>query len=66
MPRRVGPTIHLLSGRATWCGGEPITEQLVETLTSKAEEGFDVHEILRRRGERPTDVAGLNARDSYT
>ena len=34
-------------------GGEPITEQLVETLASKAEEGFDVDEILRRRGGRP-------------
>ncbi len=33
--------------------GEPITDQLVETLARKAEEGFDVDEILRRRGGRP-------------
>jgi hypothetical protein len=34
-------------------GGEPITEELVEKLRSKAEEGFDTEEILRRRGGRP-------------
>jgi Ribbon-helix-helix protein, copG family len=34
-------------------GGEPITENLVEKLAAKAEEGFDVEEILRRRGGRP-------------
>ncbi|MBA2576502.1 MAG: ribbon-helix-helix protein, CopG family [Euzebyaceae bacterium] len=33
--------------------GEPITEELVEKLAAKAEEGFDVDEILRRRGGRP-------------
>ena len=30
--------------------GEPITEELLEQLTAQAEEGFDVEEILRRRG----------------
>jgi Ribbon-helix-helix protein, copG family len=34
-------------------GGEPITEKLVEKLAAKAEAGFDVDEILRRRGGRP-------------
>jgi hypothetical protein len=34
-------------------GGEPITEELVEKLAAKADEGFDVVEILRRRGGRP-------------
>ncbi len=33
--------------------GEPITDELVEKLRAKAEEGFDVDEILRRRGGRP-------------
>jgi predicted HicB family RNase H-like nuclease len=33
--------------------GEPVNEELVETLSEKAEEGFDVEEILRRRGGRP-------------
>ena len=33
--------------------GEPITEELLEQLTAQAEGGFDVEEILRRRGERP-------------
>ena len=32
-------------------GGEEITEELVEKRTTKAEEGFDVDEILRR-GDR--------------
>ena len=34
--------------------GKPITDELVEKLAAKAEEGFDVEEILRRRGGRPT------------
>lgn len=33
--------------------GEPITDDLVTTLTAKADAGFDVEEILRRRGGRP-------------
>jgi hypothetical protein len=39
-------------GRTT--AGKQVTEELVETLAVKAEEGFDVEEILRRRGGRPT------------
>ena len=34
--------------------GEPITDALVDKLAAKAEAGFDVDEILRRRGGRPT------------
>jgi hypothetical protein len=33
--------------------GRPISDELVEGLSEKAEEGFDVDEILRRRGGRP-------------
>jgi hypothetical protein len=33
--------------------GEPITDELVEKLVKKAEAGYDVDEILRRRGGRP-------------
>ena len=33
--------------------GNPIDDELVERLSEKAEEGFDVDEILRRRGGRP-------------
>jgi hypothetical protein len=33
--------------------GEPITDELVEKLGAKADAGFDVDEILRRRGGRP-------------
>lgn len=33
--------------------GEPITEELLEEWVAKAEEGFDVEEIVRRRGGRP-------------
>ena len=34
--------------------GEPITDEHVDKLAAKAEAGFDVDEILRRRGGRPT------------
>ncbi len=33
--------------------GQPITDELLEKLTDQAEEGFDVDEIVRRRGGRP-------------
>ncbi len=33
--------------------GTPITDNLVDELAAKAEEGFDVDDILRRRGGRP-------------
>jgi hypothetical protein len=38
--------------------GKPITDELVEELATKAEEGFDVDAILRRRGGRPAMGAG--------
>ena len=40
-------------GYGRTAGGEPITKELVEQLAAKAEEGFDVEKILRRRGGRP-------------
>ncbi len=33
--------------------GRPISEKLLEELSEQAEVGFDVDEILRRRGGRP-------------
>ena len=33
--------------------GKPITDALVKDLADKAEAGFDVDEIARRRGGRP-------------
>jgi predicted HicB family RNase H-like nuclease len=33
--------------------GTPITDQMVEDLADQAEAGYDVEEILRRRGGRP-------------
>ncbi len=33
--------------------GVPITDELVEQLAEKAEAGYDVDELLRRRGGRP-------------
>jgi len=33
--------------------GEPITDELLGKLVAQAEAGFDVDEILRRRGGRP-------------
>ncbi len=34
-------------------GGVPITDELVAELGEKAEAGYDVDEVLRRRGGRP-------------
>ena len=33
--------------------GRPITDELVKEMVRQAEEGFDVDELLRRRGGRP-------------
>lgn len=33
--------------------GQPITDQLIAELADKAEAGYDVDEMLRRRGGRP-------------
>ena len=33
--------------------GKPIGDELVEQLTDKAEAGYDVDQMLRRRGGRP-------------
>ena len=33
--------------------GKPISDELLQRLATEAEEGFDVAEILRRRGGRP-------------
>lgn len=38
--------------------GAPITEELVEKLAAKAEAGFDVDEIRRRRRGRPPIGSG--------
>lgn len=40
-------------------GGKPITDELIEEFAKKAEEGFDVDEIIRRRGGRPPMGAGV-------
>ncbi len=44
--------------------GRLITDELVEELAQKAEEGFDVDEILRRRGGRPPMGSGPAAVES--
>jgi Ribbon-helix-helix protein, copG family len=33
--------------------GKPITDELIQELAEEAEAGFDVDEIIRRRGGRP-------------
>jgi hypothetical protein len=40
-------------GYGRTAGGEPVIDELVDKLAAKAEAGFDVDEILRRRGGRP-------------
>jgi predicted HicB family RNase H-like nuclease len=34
--------------------GTPITDEMVEAMADEAEAGYDVEEMLRRRGGRPT------------
>jgi ribbon-helix-helix CopG family protein len=34
--------------------GTPITDELVAKVAARADEGFDVDEIIRRRGGRPS------------
>lgn len=38
--------------------GVPLTEELIEELSAKAEAGFDVEEILQRRRGRPSIGSG--------
>jgi hypothetical protein len=33
--------------------GKPVTDEMVEALAAEAERGYDVDEIVRRRGGRP-------------
>lgn len=40
--------------RRTTASGKPVTGELIEELAAKAEAGFDVDEIIRRRGGRPS------------
>lgn len=38
--------------------GLPITDELVDGLSAKAEAGYDVEEMLRRRGRKAADGIG--------
>lgn len=40
--------------RGNRADGTPITDQMVEEMADEAEHGYDVEEILRRRGGLPT------------
>ncbi len=44
--------------------GKPLTADLVAKIADDAEAGFDVEEILRRRGGRPAMGAGAAAVES--
>ena len=44
--------------------GTPITDEMVEAMADEAEAGYDVEEILRRRGGRPTMGSGAAAVES--
>jgi hypothetical protein len=52
---------HLMAKKKTYgktASGVPITDELVEKLAARAEKGFDVEEILRRRRGRPAMGSG--------
>jgi predicted HicB family RNase H-like nuclease len=38
--------------------GTPLTDELIESLADEAEEGYDVEEILGRRGKRGRPARG--------
>jgi predicted HicB family RNase H-like nuclease len=38
--------------------GTPLTDELIESLADEAEEGYDVEEILGRRGKRGRPALG--------
>jgi hypothetical protein len=40
--------------------GTSITDELIEKLAAKAEGGYDVDEMLRRRGGRPSNPFASN------
>lgn len=44
--------------------GAPITDQMIERLADEAEAGFDVDEILARRGKRGARDSGRRRRRS--
>lgn len=37
----------------TTASGTPITDEMIEAMADEAERGYDVDELLRRRGRRP-------------
>lgn len=41
-------------GYGKTAGGVPITDDLVDALAEKAQQGYDVERTLRRRGGRPS------------
>ena len=45
-----------MAGKRKWgktAGGKPITDELLGQLAAEAEAGYDVDELIRRRGGRP-------------
>jgi hypothetical protein len=44
--------------------GVPITDELIDELSAKAEAGYDVEETLRRRGGRPPMGTGAASVES--
>lgn len=44
--------------------GTPITDGMVEAMADEAEAGYDVDEIIRRRGGRPTMGTGVASVES--
>lgn len=49
---------------ARTASGKPITDRLVEDLSAKAEQGYDVERTLKRRAGRPPIGAGPAAVES--
>lgn len=50
--------------KRTKTDGVPLTDEIVERFADEAEQGYDVEEILRRRGGRPSMGSGVSSVES--
>jgi hypothetical protein len=51
----------MIGDQGKTASGVPITDELIERLAAKAEEGHDVEQtLLRRDGRPPTDAVSRN------
>lgn len=50
--------------KRTTTDGVPLTDEIAERFADEAEQGYDVEEVLRRRGGRPSMGSGVSSVES--